>query len=299
MLTDFSGLYYFSDMLVVASALLLFSEDYLLTNSLSKKTERSMVLLLCKNPPSPLGDSSPKEWTLLDCNSKGIAWGITTSPLLSKKSRALATGQAGRVFVGGSFSNQFRRSLETRLFYGPTEQCWLIPESLIRWEGWHWGVMWGTPIFPWMIGEMIHWSIGMVQLSHLPFLGSYHELEGEWLVTWWRFLEWFYPQWYPIRKIIYTIGYLSDIQWNPVIFDPKNDDHDTPWKINGWFTYKSPIFSKENDLNQTSKEDVPAVSLQGCTSEEELTLPETNIAPENWWLEYYFPIGEAYFQGLR
>ncbi len=29
----------------------------------------------------------------------------------------------------------------------------------------------------------------------------------------------------------------------------------------------------------------------------EFTLPETNIAPENGWLEYYFPIGEAYFQG--
>ena len=29
------------------------------------------------------------------------------------------------------------------------------------------------------------------------------------------------------------------------------------------------------------------------------TLPETNIAPKNGWLEYYFPIGEAYFQGLR
>ena len=30
------------------------------------------------------------------------------------------------------------------------------------------------------------------------------------------------------------------------------------------------------------------------------TLPETNIfAPENGWLEYYFPIGEAYFHGLR
>ena len=29
------------------------------------------------------------------------------------------------------------------------------------------------------------------------------------------------------------------------------------------------------------------------------TLPETNVAPENGWLEYYFPIGEAYFQGLR
>ncbi len=29
------------------------------------------------------------------------------------------------------------------------------------------------------------------------------------------------------------------------------------------------------------------------------TLPETNIAPENGWLEYYFAIGEAYYQGLR
>ena len=28
------------------------------------------------------------------------------------------------------------------------------------------------------------------------------------------------------------------------------------------------------------------------------TLPETNIASENGWLEYYFPIGEAYFQGI-
>ena len=32
---------------------------------------------------------------------------------------------------------------------------------------------------------------------------------------------------------------------------------------------------------------------------EMFTLPETNMAPENGWLEYYFPIGEAYFQGLR
>ncbi len=29
------------------------------------------------------------------------------------------------------------------------------------------------------------------------------------------------------------------------------------------------------------------------------TLPETDIfAPENGWLEYYFPIGMAYFQVL-
>ena len=28
------------------------------------------------------------------------------------------------------------------------------------------------------------------------------------------------------------------------------------------------------------------------------TLPETNIAPENEWLEDEFPFGKAYFQGL-
>ena len=28
------------------------------------------------------------------------------------------------------------------------------------------------------------------------------------------------------------------------------------------------------------------------------TLPETNIAPENGWLEDHFPFGMAYFQGL-
>ena len=26
------------------------------------------------------------------------------------------------------------------------------------------------------------------------------------------------------------------------------------------------------------------------------TLPETNMAPENGWLEYVFPFGKAYFQ---
>ncbi len=37
----------------------------------------------------------------------------------------------------------------------------------------------------------------------------------------------------------------------------------------------------------------------GCIFNLVNTLPETNIAPENGWLEYYFPIEEAYFQGLR
>ncbi len=29
-----------------------------------------------------------------------------------------------------------------------------------------------------------------------------------------------------------------------------------------------------------------------------IILPETNVAPENWWLEDEFPFGMAYFQGL-
>jgi len=29
-----------------------------------------------------------------------------------------------------------------------------------------------------------------------------------------------------------------------------------------------------------------------------ITLPETNLAPENGWLEYQFPFGMAYFQGI-
>ena len=38
-----------------------------------------------------------------------------------------------------------------------------------------------------------------------------------------------------------------------------------------------------------------SVKKQGGVS----SLKLTANAPENGWLEYYFPIGEAYFQGLR
>ena len=35
------------------------------------------------------------------------------------------------------------------------------------------------------------------------------------------------------------------------------------------------------------------------TFPQKATLPETNIAPENWWLEDYFPFGKTCFQVLR
>ena len=48
----------------------------------------------------------------------------------------------------------------------------------------------------------------------------------------------------------------------------------------------------------------PSIIFQGLrdfgnfeASKRQYTLPETNIAPENWWLEDYFPFGMAYFRG--
>jgi len=45
-----------------------------------------------------------------------------------------------------------------------------------------------------------------------------------------------------------------------------------------------------------------ASDLPGSTGFEpnfrSLTLPETDMAPENRWLEYQFPFGMSYFQGL-
>ena len=35
-----------------------------------------------------------------------------------------------------------------------------------------------------------------------------------------------------------------------------------------------------------------------CQNQEKKNLPETNIAPENWWLEDYFPFGKASWEVL-
>ena len=35
-----------------------------------------------------------------------------------------------------------------------------------------------------------------------------------------------------------------------------------------------------------------------CSTLPLITLTQTNIAPEDGWLEYYFPFGMAYFQVL-
>ena len=39
------------------------------------------------------------------------------------------------------------------------------------------------------------------------------------------------------------------------------------------------------------------MKIHRLSTNTKVTPLKTNIAPENGWLEYYFPIGEAYFQG--
>ena len=58
------------------------------------------------------------------------------------------------------------------------------------------------------------------------------------------------------------------------------------WPISGEHPCKSGFSWKES--HETEKMDTWSAT----------TLPETNIAPENGWLEDYFPFGEAYFQVL-
>ena len=61
---------------------------------------------------------------------------------------------------------------------------------------------------------------------------------------------------------------------------PLVNDHIAGWNDN-------PIFNRKHI--GSFRVHFPASSV---------TLPETNIVPENGWLEYYFPIGvPAYFQG--
>ena len=60
--------------------------------------------------------------------------------------------------------------------------------------------------------------------------------------------------------------------------------------MSGWF----------HSLNAASGDSfqAPLFFQRKTQQQRKHTLPESNIAPKNGWLEYYFPIGEAYFQRL-
>ena len=62
-----------------------------------------------------------------------------------------------------------------------------------------------------------------------------------------------------------------------------------------WHLRKLPGFF--SDMRYRGKQDdtCSAIFYRGVNM---YTLPETNIAPENWWLKEYFPFAMAYFQWL-
>ncbi len=62
-------------------------------------------------------------------------------------------------------------------------------------------------------------------------------------------------------------------------------------------THQNLDFPREKMVISPGKS-IPVVNIPYRRHLVRYTLPETNQnAPENGWLEYYFPIGEAYFQG--
>ena len=62
-------------------------------------------------------------------------------------------------------------------------------------------------------------------------------------------------------------------------------------------TKRWPFLSKHSQRIEGSRVLNPKCQCLGAAKNSLNTLPETNIAPKNGWLEYYFPIGKAYFQG--
>ncbi len=66
-----------------------------------------------------------------------------------------------------------------------------------------------------------------------------------------------------------------------------------PWEVNHhWQVLCTHVPLNPFNLKKRPKE------RRNRSDKLENTLPETNIAPENGWLEDYFPIGEAHLQGL-
>ena len=106
------------------------------------------------------------------------------------------------------------------------------------------------------------------------------------------------------------------IYWAKLLVNPPAKG----WALCSWVTWTKPT-PKTKGVNSGYKgrwsKDLPSIFIylfikvlllngtlvgKPCKSSRPLknnTLPETNISPENGWLEHYFPIGEAYFQGLR
>ncbi len=111
---------------------------------------------------------------------------------------------------------------------------------------------------------------------------SYQRIE-----TWQKTLRWY------IHAIIYIYIYHiwhqnSQPSWSPFGFLASSISA----SCGGWLAASAS--SKGYGFERWDFNDCKLV----CEKYKRPTFPETNIAPENWWLEDYFPFEQAYFQGL-
>ena len=70
-----------------------------------------------------------------------------------------------------------------------------------------------------------------------------------------------------------------------------------PLLVGGWTTQLKNMLVKMGSSSPNFRDEHIKI-FENHHLENNLTLPETNMAHENWWLEYYFPFGKGYFQGL-
>ena len=87
---------------------------------------------------------------------------------------------------------------------------------------------------------------------------------------------WIFATWQNRKTLLFTCCLIRQVKVGELLFFFRKKHGINPpvfhlsigtpfLKINGWFTYKSPFFRKENDLNQTSMMMFQPLIFQGCT----------------------------------
>ena len=122
-----------------------------------------------------------------------------------------------------------------------------------------------------------------------------------WVFSWPKFLDFSMGSW-GLMVFTYTYIYISPYKTNKKTM--ASYQRLLPWTFQNTIPDATGHCAMPCDFHRTPTARVPRgcvvykvmIAIPGPSWEWWHTLPETNIAPENGWLEYYFPFGMAYFQ---
>ena len=124
-----------------------------------------------------------------------------------------------------------------------------------------------------------------------------------WVFTWPKFLDFSMGSWgLMVFTYIHIYIYISPYKTNKKTM--ASYQRLLPWTFQNTIPDATGHCAMPCDFHRTPTARVPRgcvvykvmIAIPGPSWEWWHTLPETNIAPENGWLEYYFPFGMAYFQ---